>query len=467
MASICETTIRLGHGIRATLISSSVAARARVSWLGAMALLALLACPSVSHSQDQPAVIRIGEDRLLSPNGAQFPMTEPHLSAHPTDPNQLLVSALSVKAGRPSYSFDCALFSSLDGGTSWSHTELGFGMCGNTWSTILPDRSTLFVALTEPGGLLRYRADMRLYRSDSAGTTWPGPPYEFGPGFDYPKILHDPAHAVLYVVGSRAVRTDGRIRHSLVVAHSTDGGGSFADSVHLAPSENTYEAQVPVTLSGGDLIVPFTEHRSAAGKPSLPTWRSWLVVSQDRGQTFSTPRLITEGCVGDKGWPYLAADGTWGPYRDRLYWLCARQQLPGVWLRYSDDVGARWSDWLRVDQETEATSAVVYAVAVNREGTIGVMWLSRTNSANPCSQVVFSASVDGGRSFQPPVRVSTESSCPSRDPRNAAAHAHRPLAGGDYNGLAATADGLFHLVWADARDGMYRLRHASARVELP
>lgn len=437
----------------------------RVLLPAATALVAVLSFAPAAGAQVPPQPIRVSEDRLLLPGDSPFPVTEPHLSAHPTDPTQLFVSALVIKAVRPYPDFDCVLFASFDGGTSWSRADLGFGMCGNPWSAVLPDRSTLFVALTEPAGITRYRADMRVYRSEDGGITWPAPPHGFGSGFDYPKIVRDAAHGDLYVVGSRAVRADGRIRHSIVVARSTDGGRSFPDSVHLTPSENTYEAQVPVTLTDGTLLVPFTEHDSETG--TLPVRRSWLLVSRDRGRTFSTPLLVAEGCGGGTGWPYLAADGTRGQFRDRLYWLCARQGLSGVWLRYSDDVGATWSEWVRVEREANPASAVAYALAVNGEGTIGVMWMSRSEGPDPCSRLLFSASIDGGSTFLPPVRVSSEMSCPARDPRNAAAHAHRPRAGGDYNGLAAATNGSFHMVWADARDGVYRLRHATAVVQHP
>lgn len=439
----------------------------RVVLAAGATLLNVLPFVAVLDAQRRTATIRVAENRLLSPGDAQFPVAEPHLSAHPTDPNQLFVSALVIKAAisRTYYDMDCALFASTDGGTRWSRTDLGFGICGNAWSTVLPDGSPLFVALTEPAGILRYRANMRVYRSEDRGITWSAHPHDFGPGFDYPKIVRDPVHGDLYVVGARARRVDGRIHSSIVVARSTGGGRGFPDSVHLTPSQNIYEAQVPATLSDGTLLVPFTEHHDATGK-RLPARRCSLLVSQDRGRTFSVPRVIAEGgCGGGAGWPYLVTDGTGGPHRDRLYWLAAREGLPGVWLRYSDNVGVTWSAWVGVDQEVAPASAIAYALAVNRAGTVGVMWLSSTEEPDPCSRLFFSASVDGGDSFLRPVPVSTELSCPARDPRNAAAYAYRSRAGGDYNGLAAAADGTFHLVWADARDGIYRLRHATAVVE--
>lgn len=121
--------------------------------------------------------------------------------------------------------------------------------------------------------------------------------------------------------------------------------------------------------------------------------------------------------------------------------------------------------WVRVDDTEGSYNAVIHAIAVNKEGVIGVMWLAREESAEPCSRLRFSVSTDGGRSFRESVKVSDIASCPGRSPRNAAAHAHRPLGGGDYNGLAAAADGSFHVVWADARSGIYQLHHARVVVE--
>ena len=37
--------------------------------------------------------------------------------------------------------------------------------------------------------------------------------------------------------------------------------------------------------------------------------------------------------------------------------------------------------------------------------------------------------------------------------------------GGDYSGLAAAADGTFHVLWADSRDGIYRLWTAPVTVK--
>jgi hypothetical protein len=406
--------------------------------------------------------IEIGADRLLSEADAPHPVVEPHVSAHPSDPGRLFVSALTIKTVRP-YDMDCSVFSSATSGEHWTGKHMGFPICGNPWSTILPSGAAAFTALAEQADVRRYQADMHVYRSahgDAAGTT---PLHRFAAGFDYPKIAYDATRNNLYVIGSRIVRTAGIGRSAILVARSQDGGVSFVDTTLTTVSDANMEVQTPVVLSDGSLLVPYTEHGDMAGN-RFPTARSWMLHSRDGGRTFARPWLIAEGCNQRLGWAQLARDASSGPRRDRVYWLCARQDMPGLWLRYSDSAGAAWSDWIRVDGGRLPGAAVVPAMAVNMQGTIGVMWLQRTGEEDPCSLLYFTASTDHGLNFGPPVQLSSVPSCPARDPRNAAAHAHRRLAGGDYNGLAAAADGAFHLVWADARSGIYRLHHATAVV---
>lgn len=436
--------------------------------VGLLALAGVLASLGASPRgyvvQSSEPVIRVRGDAPLDRTAAMYPVAEPHLSTHRTNPDLLFVSALEIKARTPYPNFDCVLFVSKDRGLSWSRTDLDFGMCGNTWGAVADDGTLFFVGLTEPAGIVHYRADMRAYRSEDQGASW-SEPQEFGPGFDYPKIVIDPASEDVYVVGTRAFRADSRIHHRTVVARSRDGGRTFPDSVHLYLSRNTHEAQVPVVLSDGSLVVPYTEHSTEDGAP-LDGRRSWLVVSGDRGRTFSEPRLVAEGCGGGgTGWPYLALGRAPSSTADRIYWLCSTDDQPGIWIQHSDDVGLTWSARVRADNVGSEAYAT-YALATNDRGVVGVVWMARAGTREPCNRLVFTASVDGGETFLQPVQVSEEESCPARDPRNAAAHAHRARAGGDYNGIAAGADGSFHMVWADARDGMYSLRHSTAEVIL-
>src|SRR3712207_588288 len=104
------------------------------------------------------------------------------------------------------------------------------------------------------------------------------------------------------------------------------------------------------------------------------------------------------------------------------------------------------------------------SVAVNKDGVVGLTWYERRKEAGgECQHLYFTASLDGGKSFLPQVRVSAAPSCPDT-PRNGQS-AKRWPGGGDYSGLAASADGAFHALWSDSRDGIYQLRTARVQVD--
>jgi len=93
-----------------------------------------------------------------------------------------------------------------------------------------------------------------------------------------------------------------------------------------------------------------------------------------------------------------------------------------------------------------------------------VSWLQHETGEGKshCYRIYFAASIDGGESFTPPQVVSEVVSCP-----DSAANKEtigRWARGGDYMGLAAAADGSFHPVWVDARDGAFQVY--TARIEV-
>jgi hypothetical protein len=53
------------------------------------------------------------------------------------------------------------------------------------------------------------------------------------------------------------------------------------------------------------------------------------------------------------------------------------------------------------------------AIAVNEGGVVGVAWYdTRRDPRGKCFEIYFSASLDGGTTFLPSVRVTQELSCP-------------------------------------------------------
>ena len=107
-------------------------------------------------------------------------------------------------------------------------------------------------------------------------------------------------------------------------------------------------------------------------------------------------------------------------------------------------------------------------MAVNKDGIVGVVWYDGRNDPSPikgsfrCQDIYFTASLDGGETFLPEVKVSTKRSCPV-SPQNVQTALRFP-AGGEYIGMSATPDGSFRILWSDNRAGTYQLRFATTKV---
>jgi hypothetical protein len=154
---------------------------------------------------------------------------------------------------------------------------------------------------------------------------------------------------------------------------------------------------------------------------------------------------------------------------------------------YSKDQGKTWS----TVREIESTmgpeiNQFRHALAVNNDGTVGISWFdTRDVGDRRAYHEYFAASVDGGESFLPPVRVSSEESAldapgntmlkPTIDSPRAGADgvvhfyfddtSERFPDGGDYTGLTADADGRFHPFWTDTRRGNFQAWTATVLVK--
>ncbi len=148
---------------------------------------------------------------------------------------------------------------------------------------------------------------------------------------------------------------------------------------------------------------------------------------------------------------------------------------------FSSDRGRTWSEEKAISPEAAAgSSQYQQMIAVNKDGTVGVLWFDN-RIARDRYDAYFTASVDGGETFLPAARVTSESS----DPRGlgnlqpavwhtqpqgdalrstiSSAYSFRP-AGGDYIGLDADPNGTFHAFWPDARSGTFQVY--TARIDV-
>jgi hypothetical protein len=172
----------------------------------------------------------------------------------------------------------------------------------------------------------------------------------------------------------------------------------------------------------------------------------------------------------------LAIDGSSGVFKDRIYvaWADARSGNSRIMFTYSADKGETWSRSRVVDEmprdPTHSPDSFMPTLTVNKDGVVGLSWNDRRENPDNIGYFArFTASLDGGESFLPSVRLAerparfrqaeegeTISSYVAEDgsnPPTLRIVRNPEFHGGDTAGLCADASGIFHALWIDNRDG--------------
>ncbi|MBE3072502.1 MAG: exo-alpha-sialidase, partial [Acidobacteria bacterium] len=427
---------------------------------------------------------------------------EIHLAADPADPTRLLGCSM-VSSAEKNQTWTI-VYGSTNGGQRWTPTLLDdsspnsvdpvceFGSDGAAYFVSLPAASDI------PGEVKR----TLFFRSGDGGKTWLAP-----------LTLHssDREYIATDLSGGRY---QGRIyMHANIRAgqnrvftlfRSSDGGASFAPMVPQ-PADEGYRGNgngTSVVLSDGTFLAVTRELATVPRDTSArPPDRLTLRRSEDGGETLARPSVITDWSpcplAANGGMPSLAVDRTAGPFRDRLYlaWPDVRSGHCEVLFSSSPDKGKSWSPARVVNDDRAprvpdtAPNHHMPIVAVNNRGVVGLSWYDRReNPDNHGWWVRFTASLDGGETFMPSVKVSTAPYAPSLADRTpvltmtnggGSQPPRRPgdplrtqvgpapvghFNGGDTGGMAAGADGVFHVLWVDNRTGTEQLWTAAVTV---
>jgi hypothetical protein len=280
-----------------------------------------------------------------------------------------------------------------------------------------------------------------------------------------------------------------------VIAADTNLASPFRDNVYIA-----WDASVGGSASGGVRFARSSDHAAAfttvrVDDPKGPggsigadpfvgpdgevyvAWNDYVANtitfnrSFDGGATFGSPTVVAskqipfdiaipaESFRAALVYPACDADRSSGPNRGRLY--CSWMDLTDagttdILLAYSDDRGATWSapapvtdpleelvdrfnHWLSVDPVTGAVNVAFYDT---RNDTTGERFET---------DYFLATSTDGGVSWDPNVRVSTEGSnehdCDGVFPCQAINYGNQQ---GDYEGLVSYG-GVSYPIWTDSR----------------
>ncbi len=306
---------------------------------------------------------------------------------------------------------------------------------------------------------------------------------------------------------ARSIDRDPKIMAGIDLFRSADGGNSFLGPLKVAATEPKHIVEGMgngVVLSDGTFVAVTGEQEDEDNydhaRPYKAIGRILVVSSKDGGQSFSPPVTVSnwytnlEHKITSSALPVLAVDSTNGPFKDRLYavWGDLRSGRKEVYLSFSSDQGKTWSAATTVNDDrpradlADTPDNFMPTVAVNSAGIVGVMWYDRRDHADNLGYWPrFSASLDGGETFLPSVRVS-EAPMDLQNPKQVTLTAHSigggtrvgggssiqlwfgvdfmQFSGGHTSGLATSADGTFRPVWVDNRTGLAQLWTAAVTV---
>ncbi len=427
---------------------------------------------------------------IVGPN-VQVSLTQPKLQHYETqiaaDPEQaghLIAGAYVV---RPDHTIDNVFYVSFDHGRTWSHTltvpvgvdpACAIGIKGTAFAASIHD-------VTQPNG--KSDSFLVVHRSGDGGRTWQESAIKVDTrSVDRNYLTVDDRRSRVCVHGYLQGPKDANgkaLLPAFALYTSANAGRSF-DHAILQPgvefSTPWFFCANGVVSSDGTFIALFAEldktkrnmsfRTDPASAPKGVNGALKVIRSRDGGQTFESASKIADVYydwrVPQLSMSSLAIDRSTSPFRERVYavWPDARLEWrTQIFFAYSDDMGQTWSaprvvsDDGRDLKPGDLPNNFMPMVAVNKNGIVGVSWYDRRdNRDNLGYWVRFSASLDGGATWLPSARVSTNA--------NLVEAADKRFNGGDTAGLTADADGIFHPLWIDNRTGVHQMWTATVAV---
>ncbi len=257
----------------------------------------------------------------------------------------------------------------------------------------------------------------------------------------------------------------------IMLSRSTNGGRTFSKAIPVSPPGG-FQASMPRVGPDGELYVLYADFDLSGMRLSKSTdgGRSFGADGLDNTwiggfDLIGTPNLncgrrVLKGNLRTWEIPTLAVS----PVNGDVY-VAYASNPPGpdesdIYLIRSTDGGVRWSRPVRVNDDATQNDQFFSFVTVAPDGTIGISFYDRRNDpANLKIDKYLAISRDGGRTFEPNIRLSSVSSpIPSIEPMFDPVIA--PCYMSDYDQVVADGQ-YFYATWGDNRDQVLTWRTRS------
>lgn len=426
------------------------------------------------------ANIRLGDDPPALPSTRRS-QAEPHIARAPGDPDFLLATFQEGRFGNGG-AVDCGYSVSHDGGLTWTRALIpklgrpdggvydratdpvaGIDLAGNAFLNTLGLADS-----TSSRGEPAFDGSVVVSRSTDGGATFGSPVLVYKePNADsfadknWMTINNfaDTPTAGRIVVTFTVFSNIGGTSHPIMRAFSDDHGVTWSSAAFIHATSLQVQGSQPVFLRDGKLVIVYWNFMGTA---SYADDRLELVVSNDGGNTFGTPRPITNvNIYGPQNirtgafLPSATSDRTSGAIY--VTYQALHLGSPRIMFTKSTNAGETWTTPVPVSNNPAGSDLFNPAIASSPDGqtlTVSFYDMRDNPNSNTLVDMYLAQSLDGGATWQPNIRLTSESTDAALAV-NTGTQENPSYMLGDYLGIAGSTDPNVPAVpvWVDTRTG--------------